>query len=144
MARASRPRDRLSGIVCGGRGRWCVALVLVGLLTACGGSGSSDAERRQLVEKLSSQTKALPSDLGRCVDQRAQTLPLPQLRDLANAGDNPGQATKQTALRILTRCVSAGKGVSAFRSAIVQEVSAKVPATVPPSFKACLEDRANS
>jgi hypothetical protein len=78
------------------------------------------------------------------VDQGARALPIAQLRDLANAGSNPSQATKQTALRILTRCVSSGKGVSAFRSAIVREVSSRVPAAVPASFKACLEAKANS
>lgn len=128
----------------GGRGRWCVAVVLVGLLTACGGSSSSAAERTKLVNKLSSQTKALPPDLGQCVDQGAKALPISQLRDLANAGDNPSQSTRHTALQILTGCLSAGKGVSTFRSAIVREVSSTVPATVPASFKACLEARANT
>ena len=117
-------------------------VVLAVLLTGCGGSGSSGAERTKLVNKLSAQTRSLPSDLGQCVDSRARDLPISQLRDLANAGNNPSHATREAALRILNRCVQAGKGVSGFRSIIVSEVSSTVPKAVPASFKVCLEDRA--
>jgi hypothetical protein len=125
----------------GAKHKLLLSIALAGFMAGCGGSGSSDAERTKLVHKLSSQTSSLPPDLGQCVDTEARTLPISQLRDLANAGSNPSGATRGVALRILTTCVKAGHGVTAFRSVILGDVSRTFPKTVPARFKACVEDR---
>jgi hypothetical protein len=122
-----------------------IALLVVSVqaLGGCGGSGSS-AERKGLEAKLSAQTGDLPSDLAGCVRQQAARLPTSQLRALADAGANPGPATKQTAVRLIVGCIGKGNGAAGLRTLIVQRIASTFPSTLPADFTSCVEDKASA
>jgi hypothetical protein len=122
------------------QGKLGMVCAIAAVVAGCG--GSSSAERTKLVNELKAHTTGLPPDLGRCVDQRARALPLSQLRDLARAGASPGPATRQTAVRILTRCVQQGHGVSGLRALIVAKINAApIPKMLPATFRECVNAR---
>lgn len=121
---------------------WIVPLLICACLIAgCGGSGGSTAERSRLAHKLAAQAGSLPPDLSSCVAQRARSLPIAQLRQLAQ-GSGLGPTLKPVAVRLVTSCIQQGKGVPALRSVIARGVAASMPSTLPAAFRACVEHKA--
>jgi hypothetical protein len=126
--------------------RGICALVVVTLgLAGCGGS-SSNGERSKLAGQVSSQLKSsgAPPDITSCVGQKAQALPIGQLRAVASAGSNPPQPTKQIAVHLLATCISEGHGISVLHQAIVHAIVQSAPGSLPPAYTNCIISKANS
>jgi hypothetical protein len=86
----------------------------------------------------------LPPDLIACASGQARSLPIADLRTVANAGANPSPAAKRQALQLLAGCVSQGKGVAGLRALIVGSYLRQSPQTIPPAFTSCIESKINA
>ncbi|MDQ6804174.1 MAG: hypothetical protein M3065_04250 [Actinomycetota bacterium] len=136
----------------GGKPRGSVALavvlaaVLAVAVAGCGGSSSSSTERTKLSQQVASQLRAdnAPQDLSGCVGQQSLGLPTAQLRDLANAGSNPPQATKQLAFRLIATCIKQGKGIAVIHGLIAKAILSGPAKTLPPVFTNCIVAKANA
>lgn len=122
-----------------------IVVLVAAALAGCGGS-SSNTERTQLVNKLYSQlgTSNLPRPLGTCIVQHARGLPIDQLRAVANSGPNPPASVKQVGLRLVSDCMRQGPGLTAMHQLIVQTFENAGGSSLPPAFRTCFEQKANS
>jgi hypothetical protein len=112
-------------------------------ISGCGGSSSTD--RTKYSKEITAQLKgsSLPADLGTCVGQRANTLPIDQEKALASGGSNASSATKKVAIGLVTDCIKQGKGLSVLHQLIVQSIKSSASSSLPPAFTQCVIAKAN-
>jgi hypothetical protein len=123
---------------------WLLTIV-VGLIVAGCGSGSSSTARRKALATLRTQAErnSLPSDLSQCVFARARELSTARLRALATAGSHSDSAGRQLIADEVDTCLSAGHGATALRQQIVAGIGTSATGSgQPPQLVSCIESKA--
>jgi hypothetical protein len=112
-------------------------------ISGCGGSSSAD--RTKYSREITAQLKgsSIPADLGACVGQQANKLPIDQEKALASAPSNAPPATKKIAIGLVTSCIKQGKGLSVLHQLIVQAIKGSISPSLPPAFTQCVIAKAN-
>jgi hypothetical protein len=119
-----------------------IAAVALGA-AGCGGSSSSSKERAQLLDRISGQLNSslTAPDLSNCVLAQLRKQSNTQLRQVANAGQNPDPATRRLVFGFAAGCVAQGNGSDAIHGAIVSSFQARASSSIPPVLSDCVLEK---